>query len=59
MARLIPAEACTCGHELDNHDDNGWGACIVPKCKCDSMEPEILGHPDSPVQSLHLGAQNT
>jgi len=52
MARIIPAERCTCGHGLDDHDEGGWGGCLVEKCKCDAMEPEILGHPDVPKTSI-------
>ena len=48
MAKIIPAERCTCGHGLDDHDGGGWGECQVENCKCDSLEPEILGHPDAP-----------
>lgn len=42
-------ERCTCYHNLDQHDKDGWGACMVEKCRCTAMEPEILGHPDTPM----------
>jgi hypothetical protein len=51
MATFIKSdhERCTCGHELDSHDKDGWGRCMNEKCRCTAMEPEILGHPDTPM----------
>ena len=41
-------ERCTCGHEVSNHLYY-WGRCAINKCSCTAMEPEILGHPDTPM----------
>ena len=41
-------ERCICGHEMTNHL-NYWGRCAINKCNCKAMEPEILGHPDTPM----------
>jgi len=51
MATPIPSdhERCTCYHGLDDHDQDGWGRCMKDGCRCTAMEPEILGHPDSPA----------
>jgi len=51
MATLIPSdhERCTCFHGLESHEQDGWGRCTVENCRCTAMEPEILGHPDTPT----------
>ena len=41
-------ERCTCGHEITDHL-NYWGRCALKICTCIAMEPEILGHPDTPM----------
>jgi hypothetical protein len=50
MATFIRSdhERCVCGHEGDQHQDF-WGRCGMNKCRCEAMEPEILGHPDTPL----------
>jgi len=51
MATFIASshERCTCFHDLDSHESDGWGKCTVEGCRCTAMEPEILGHPDAPI----------